>query len=360
MAVLPSGALQTALEAALQPSRMKGIAAAVARRGEPARVVFLGTDARGRPLAGDSLFPVASVTKLSTALAVHRLVEVGSLALDDPLARHLPEAVAAAHPDVTLRRLLSHTAGLPLDVPEEMAAYASGLGWRTLAEACLRTPLERPPFNRVRYSNVGYGLLAVVVERKTGRDFPAALRTLVLEPLGIEGYLGDEPSRSPVALAGVRGTHARTPLEPFNSPFWRSLALPWAGLLTTPEGALSLVRAFLEPPASFLRPETVAEATQNQVDGLGGGFVKPLIWDYSPWGLGPELRDRKTPHWAPAPPVVSPESFGHSGASGCLAWADPSTGVAWTLLGTRTADSGWLLRRGPTLSEAILRSVANP
>ncbi|MHB1161589.1 MAG: serine hydrolase domain-containing protein, partial [Chloroflexota bacterium] len=220
-----------------------------------------------------------------------------------------------------------------------------------------RTALRHPPLTRVQYSNVGYGLLAVAVERRTGQPFPAALRSLVLEPLRIEGYLGEQPPRPPALLEGVKGSHAGSSLEPFNSPFWRSLAMPWAGLVTTASGALALVRAFLEPPAGFLTPELAAEATRNQVGDLAGGFVPPLIWSRSPWGLGPELRDEKKPHWVPAPPVVSPDSFGHSGASGCIAWADPSSRVAWAILGTRTADGGWLLRRGPALAEAILRNA---
>ncbi len=357
MATLFTPALRPALEAVLQPSRMKGMAVVVARQGRPAELLVLGTDAADRPLTRESLFPVASVTKLATALAVLRLVDAGTLDLDDPLARHLPEAVSAAHPGVTLRHLLSHTAGLPMDLSEESAPYRPGLDWPVLAEACLRTPLQQPPFSRVQYSNVGYGLLAVVVELKTGRDFPTALRSLVLEPLGIEGYLGSEPPRPTATLGSVRSSHAGTPLEPFNSRFWRSLALPWAGLLTTPEGALALARCFLETPAGFLRSEIVAEALRNQTNGLEGGFAKPLIWNPSPWGLGPELRGQKSPHWTPAPPVISPESFGHSGASGCLVWADPSRDIAWGILGTRTAEGGWLLSRSPALGEAILNSI---
>jgi len=345
------------LETILAETRLKGIALASARLGQPTTVAAIGTDAAGIPLREDSLFAVASITKIATALAVLRLVDRGELALDDPLQRHLPEAVAAAHQGVTIRRLLSHTSGLPMDLSPRMAVYAPGLAWPTLAEGCIQTPLQQPPCSRVQYSNVGYGLLAVVVERKTGTDFTMALRHLVLDPLGIEGYLGETPPRPWVAVAGVRGTHSKTPLEPFNSVFWHSLAMPWAGLLTTPAGALTLVRCLLEPPAGFLSPDLVAEARRNQTDDLDGGFVRPLLWSPCPWGLGPELRGRKQPHWAPAPPAISTESFGHSGASGCLVWADPASGISWAILGTRTADSGWLLRRGSAIAEMILGSA---
>jgi CubicO group peptidase (beta-lactamase class C family) len=331
---------------------MRGIAVGVARGDQSPEFLCEGTDAAGRPITEQSLFPVASLTKLATALAVLRLADAGRLAMDDPLASHIPEAVAAGDWDVTVRRLLSHTSGLPLDLAPEIAPYAPGLDWPALADACIQTPLQRPPAKRVQYSNVGYGLLAIVVEREMGQSFASSLDELVLKPLGIEAYLGTALPRSPVTLAGVRSAHAKSELEPFNSRFWQSLAMPWGGLLTTPAGALALARAFAGHSNGFLRPATLEEATRNQNGQLGGGFVKPLVWEQCPWGLGVEVRGQKQPHWTPL--EAGATSFGHSGASGCVAWYDPVTETAWTILGTRTADSGWLIRRAPVLGAAIL------
>lgn len=343
--------VRQAAEQVMRDAQVPGIVLAVARGERAATVLAIGEEARGQKLAPDTLFPVASVTKLATALAVLRLADQGALALDDQLSEHLPEAVAAQH-GVTIRTLLCHTGGLPIDVAETLVSYAPGLDWPKLCAACLETPLEAPPGTRVQYDNVGYGLLAAVVEWRTSQGFADALRELVLDPLGVEGYLGAEPPREPATLADVRGTHRGGELEPFNSAFWRSLALPWAGLLTTAAGALALVRAFQGYPAGFLQPRTRAEATRDQTGGLSGGFVKPLFWSPCPWGLGPDLRGHKAPHWAPA--EAGADSFGHSGASGCLAWAAPAAGVAWALLGARTADSGWLLRRAPAIGAAIV------
>ncbi len=348
--ILIRESVRNAAEAVMHDAQVPGMVLVVARGEQPVDVLAIGNDALGRPLARDALFPVASITKLATALAVLRLAEDSALTLDDQLSEHLPEAVAAQY-GVTIRTLLCHTAGLPSDVAPALAPYAPGLDWPKLCAACLETPLEAPPGTRIQYDNVGYGLLAAVVEWRMKQGFADALRELVLDPLGIEGYLGTEPPRAVATLADVRGRRGSA-LEPFNSAFWRSLALPWAGLLTTAEGALALVRAFAGYPAGFLRPETRAEATRNQTGDLAGGFVKPLFWSPCPWGLGPDLRGDKSPHWAPA--EAGPDSFGHSGASGCLAWAAPSAGVAWAILGARTADSGWLLRRAPAIGAAIL------
>lgn len=346
-----SESVRAAVDEAMRAGQVPGIVVAVARGEGPAEYLAAGADAAGRPLKRDSLFPVASVTKMATALAVLRLIDQGALGLDDRLGDHLPQAVAA-QPDVTLRKLLCHRSGLPLDIAPESAPYARGLEWPALANACMLTPLEAPPDTRVQYSNVGYGLLARVVEQHTGQDFRAALRDLVLLPLGAEGYLGEEPPRAPAIVADVRGRHRGGELEPFNSAFYRGLGLPWAGMVTTAEGALAIVRAFAGRPADFLSARLRAEARRGNTGDLAGGFVAPLIWPRCPWGLGPEVRGDKAPHWVPA--AAGAESFGHSGQSGALAWHAPAHDVAWAILGARTADNGWLLRRSGAVSAAIL------
>ncbi|MBK9710414.1 MAG: beta-lactamase family protein [Kouleothrix sp.] len=346
-----SPALRDAVEQAMRGGQVPGLVVAIARGRRPLEHLALGADAVGRPIERDSLFPVASITKMATALAVLRLADAGQLDLDDPLDRHLPQAVAA-QPGVTLRRLLCHTSGLPLDVSASAARYTHGLDWPTLATACLLTALQAPPDTRVQYSNVGYGLLALVVEHRTGQEFADALDQLVSRPLGVEAYLGVEPPRQPVILANVRSAHSGGDLEPFNSAFWRGLAFPWAGLMTTAEGAIRIAQAFQGFPDGFLSAKIRSEATRSHTGDLPGGFAEPLIWSRCAWGLGPELRGDKTPHWVP--PQAGADSYGHSGASGALAWVSPAADVAWAILGARTADNGWLLRRSPAISAAIL------
>ncbi|HSR24949.1 MAG TPA: serine hydrolase domain-containing protein, partial [Candidatus Eisenbacteria bacterium] len=180
------------LRADVDAGAAPGVAVAVSRTGGPVEQLEVGADGAGRPLAADSLFPVASITKLAVALAVLRLADSGELTVEDELARHAPDA-AVAVPGVTLRSLLAHTSGLPSELPDGAAPYAPGLDWPRLAAACLRAGLERPPGSAFRYGNVEYGLLGVVVERAVRRALVPALEELVLRPLGIEAYLGDEP-----------------------------------------------------------------------------------------------------------------------------------------------------------------------
>ncbi len=327
-----------------------GLVVAAVHADGPVDHLALGVDGHGRAIDLTALFPVASLTTLATALAVLRLGDGGRLHLDDPLGRYFPEAAAAVS-GVSVRRLLCHASGLPLDLANAAQAYRAGLTWPRIAAACLATPPVLPPGTRVQYSNVGYGILAALVERLVGDSFPNALATLVLRPLGLEAFLGHEPPRPVAALTDLRSRHAGTDLEPFNTPFWRSLALPWGGLITNADGALALVRAFRAGHSPW-RASTVAEATRNQTDDLPGGFVPPLVWPVCWWGLGPDLRDAKAPHWTPA--EASPRTYGHAGESGSLAYDDPAADVAWVILGSRTAYNGWLLRRGPAIGAAAL------
>ena len=102
------------------------------------------------------------------------------------------------------------------------------------------------------------------------------------------------------------------------------------------------MRAFAGVPDDFLSTETRAEATRDQSSGVTGGLGtidEPPEFASHPWGLGPELHERAQPNFAPA--EVSPESFGHRGSSGCVAWADPAAGVAWAILGTRHIANWW-------------------
>jgi CubicO group peptidase (beta-lactamase class C family) len=172
-------------------------------------------------------------------------------------------------------------------------------------------------------------------------DFHAALRALVIEPLGIEAWLGEEPPHPVGYTGGTLGDHVGTPLEPYNSPWYRALGFPWAGMVATAPAALAIVRAFAGQFDGFLPPDLCAEATRDQAQGLGGGYTfwRGMAWDSCPWGLGVELHGQKAPHYMP--PAASPATFGHLGQTGvCVAW-DPVAGVGWALLGTRTMEPWW-------------------
>lgn len=344
------------------PFYVPGIVVAIARGNETVARLVTGTDAGGTPLREDTLFPLASASKLAPGIAILRLVDDGRIALDDPLSQYLPEALAA-QPGVTIRALLSHTSGLPLEFRPGQVEYGPALSWGTMAPACLHTPLTHPPGTRVQYSNIAYGLLGIIIERLTGLDYRTAVERLVFHPLGVEAYIGRPGPRPHAVIMDVDSAFAGTDLEPFNSAFSQHLTMPWSSVVATPEALLALVQVYADSRPALVRSETTAQARSDQTHGLEGGFgtsdafigfnkSKSITWPHCAWGLTVEVRGDKRPHWTPT--SARPESFGHIGSSGCLAWCDPTRRVSWAVLGSRTTDNGWMLRYGGAIGNIAL------
>ena len=151
------------------------------------RAFGLADAARGTPATPATNYRLASVTKQFTAAAILELAAEGKLTLDDPLRHWLPSLPAAADP-VTIRHLLSHTSGL-VDyedvIPEGTTEQLRDADVLRLLESENRTYF--PPGTSYRYSNSGYALLALIVERASGQTFSAFLRDRIFTPLGMTG-----------------------------------------------------------------------------------------------------------------------------------------------------------------------------
>lgn len=287
----------------------------------------------------------------ATALAVLRLCDAGELALDNALSRHLPGATAA-QPGVTLRGLLCHAAGLPLDVSPRHAAYAKGLDWPALGRACLLTPIEaqpRPPraVSQRRLRPAGAGGRAAYRPAVRG----GARNRLVLAPLGIAGYLGDEPSP-----AGGAGECARQPRRHYNRAVQLALLAQPGHALGRP-GSERRRRAGAGASLPRWRPaeRSAAGAGDARPDGRAERRVPgPDVLVALP--VGPRARaargGRKPPHWVAA--AAAATRLATAVPRAACTWYAPSHDTAFSILGARTADSGWLLRRAPAVCAAIL------
>ena len=229
----------------------------------------------------------ASVTKPVTALAALVAAEEGSIDLDD----------AAGPPGSTVRHLLAHASGLPLDGT---------------------TPIASPGERRI-YSNSGFELLADAVAERVEMPFEEYLTQAVFEPLEFSGEL--------------RGS-------------------PGAGLYGTLLDLLDVGRELLNP--TIIAPETLEEATTVAFPGLVG--VLPGFGRMTPndWGLGFELRDGKAPHWTGE--RNSPRTFGHFGRAGTFLWVDPDAGLALGCL-TTLEFGDWAKDAWPRLSDAVLEEA---
>jgi beta-lactamase class C len=338
------------------------------RRDGSAERTVTGTDAAGVPLRQDTLFPLGSNGKLPIGLFVLRLVDAGLVRLDDPIQKYVSDA-AQGNRAVTIQRLMTHTAGLPLDIPATVLEYGPGVERAALMRACAATPLQNEPGTIVQYSGTGFGLLATVIERVTGEPLWPVIKREVLSKLGVDAFPASElPSGRAATVADIRSVHKDTPYEPVNGEAWRQLALPWAGLFGTADALLSLAKAYGDA-VSIVSAELLARARTDQNAGLPGGFntteprlgyidSRPLVWPQCAWGLCVEVRGAKTPHWTPG--SVSRASYGHLGSTGCLVWCDPEHGAAWAVAGPQTTDNGWLLRYGPQIGTHALRPPADP
>ncbi|WP_243707778.1 serine hydrolase domain-containing protein [Micromonospora sp. KC606] len=130
----------------------------------------------------DSIFDLASVTKVYTAILALQQVDRGRIDLDAPVVRYLPEFTGTGKSAVTVAMLLAHTSGLPVG--------AKVTGYSTMAErwrAVLATPLVTGavPGTVFRYSSVGLMVVGKLVEKVTGQSLDRVLRTGLTEPLGL-------------------------------------------------------------------------------------------------------------------------------------------------------------------------------
>jgi D-alanyl-D-alanine carboxypeptidase len=175
-------------ERMLSESNVAGFSVAVARRGT---VVFADgygfADLRGGvPASADTVYGIGSITKQFTAAAMLRLQEQGELVLDDAINTHLPGYPPNGQ-RITIQQLLSHTSGIP-----ELTAQASygeasevAVPREAIMREVLSLPLDFAPGTQWRYSNSGYVLAGMIIERVTGLSYGTYLSSRLLGPLGL-------------------------------------------------------------------------------------------------------------------------------------------------------------------------------
>ncbi|MBU8876072.1 beta-lactamase family protein [Reyranella sp. MMS21-HV4-11] len=200
MSASASSDLDAACAAFAEQERIPGLAAGIVQEGRLVHVTALGVADReaGRRVEAGTAFRIASMTKNMTALAILSLRDRGKLQLDAPLEQYVPQfaAVKPATRDsapVTLRHLLTHTAGFVTDDPwgDRVLGMSSAELDRVIATGHL---FARPPGLAFEYSNLGYALLGRVLTNVSGEPYQAYMRRTFLEPLGMVGTTFDAPA----------------------------------------------------------------------------------------------------------------------------------------------------------------------
>ena len=175
------------LEAALRQMRIPGLTVAVLKDGELVKSAAYGVASVEYDVATttNTLFLVASITKIFTATSVLMLVEAGKIGLDDPVSTYLKDA-PDAWSGITIRMLLQHTAGLA-DRWEEPDRSKWRIAYSTadLYEAARSTPLAFAPGTAWQYSDQGYFLLGLVIEKVSGEPYGEFLRRRIFDPAGM-------------------------------------------------------------------------------------------------------------------------------------------------------------------------------
>ena len=348
-------------------------------------------DARSELAAGrDTLWSVASITKPVTAAAVMACADRGLLSLDGPITEALPEFAPPGdirpwRNEVTLRHILTHTSGLAGFSRDNLPLRHRHAPIEDFIDSFLHEDVQFPPGQWHLYSSVGIGLAAETVGRSliATAAHPSSTRPLqaceaftldLLKALGVADAAfrpGDaEQARSAwVESTGQEGFD----WEIGNSRYYRSLGMPWGGLFTRALDILALIQAFLPSrrgtSSRVLSRTAIGEMVRQQVAVPEApvsiaSSQRDITWDPTrkhrasvSWGLGWEVKGTAPSDYFGD--YAHATSFGHIGASGTIAWADPEEELAVVLLTNRAWASRWPVRerRAARLANAIMAAL---
>jgi CubicO group peptidase (beta-lactamase class C family) len=327
-----------------------GAALAVLRGHEPVIELFAGAAAPGLPAGPRILWPLASITKLFTAAAVMRLVELGEITVSTPVWQVLPDFSGDGREDVRVRHLLTHTSGLPYESPEMGARLAAHATVDELIDEGYEAGLLFAPGTGFQYSDYAYGLAGRVAEAIAGEPYPEVVRRLVLEPMGLADTFMRPADGGADRIATVRGVfNDGTDGAMYNSAYGRSLAHPAFSAVSTLGDMVRFLRHFAPGGPRVLSEATVRAMTSLQTANAPGEH--PLLDGFPrnaaiPWGFGFCLQTDAAP--AVFSELASFATFGHPGASGCQILFDPVADLLVVLLTNThilTGRDTWLRRQ---------------
>ena len=290
------------------------------------------------PTRPDTIFDLASISKLFTTIVAMQFVERGQINLDAPVARYLPEFAAGGKQNVTVRNLLTHTSGLPAF----SALYANYPTPESRLAAAIAFPLAAgaSPGNQYVYSDLGLISLGAMLERISGQRLDELVRTRITGPLRMTDT-GYNPSPA------LKPRIAATEYEPYvnRGMVWgevhdeNSWALGGvaghAGVFSTADDLAILCQLLLNGGEyrgqRILREDTIRSMLYNYNEHLETAYPE------SDRGLGFEL-DK---HWYMGG-ISSPVTFGHTGFTGTTVTIDPLSHSFVILMSNRVhPDRNW-------------------
>jgi len=303
----PLAGIDAALSRAVETKEVPGV---VAMAATDTGILYEGAFglrdvAHGPAMTRDSVFRIASMTKAVTSVAAMQLVEQGKLQLDEPIGKALPELAApqvlegfdtsgaprlrAAKRPITLRHLLTHTAGFGYEVwNPELIRYVTATGMPSVLTgklAALRLPLVFDPGERWEYG-INIDWIGRAVEAVAGQPLDAYFRAHIFAPLGMTdtGFVPSADQASRLVRVHRRGPNGS--LEPIAIEIsQREFFSGGGGLLSTGRDYLAFLRMLLHQGrlngVELLRSETVTLMGQNQIGDLPLRIMKTTMPELS-------------------------------------------------------------------------------
>lgn len=274
----------------------------------------------------DAIFLLASISKPISIAAVMSLYDEGHFRLDDPVSRFLPEFQGDGRETVTMQQLMTHNSGLPDQLLQNAELRAAHAPLSEFVSGALRTPLLFRPGTKYSYSSMAILLACEVAQRITGKPIAELVDERVVKPLELKrsalgvGHLNRNelmPVQTEFAAPESGAGKAGTSSWDWNSDYWRRLGAPWGTAHGSVADVGHFLKAFLRPDGRLLKPETARMMIQNH---------NPK--DMRPRGLGFDLGRQLGGE------RLCDQTFGHTGSTGTLCWADPVSDVICVILTT--------------------------
>jgi CubicO group peptidase (beta-lactamase class C family) len=271
----------------------------------------------GKAASGDAMFLLGSISKPINVTAVMTLFDLGKFQLDDRVGKFLPAFTGDGRERVTIRHLLTHVSGLPDQLADNNELRKRNAPLTEFAERAIRTRLDFAPGARYRYSSMGVLLAARVAELVSGSDIRTLVDRTVFQPLGMRHSaqgLGRFKLEEMVSCQTEGAAPESGGGDPqargwdWNSPYWRTLGAPWGGTHASAPDVAAFLGEFLGARGRAIQPDT----------------ARLMIRNHNPAGLPPRGLGFDVGK-ASGSPGCSERTFGHSGSTGTLCWADPAS-----------------------------------
>jgi len=352
-----------------------GSALLVSRGGELLIERYWGVANRKRAIraTATTLWSIASITKPVTVAAMMALVDRGLLEVDAPLHDVVPEFKRA---DVTLRHLVTHTSGLAGFSRDNLALRKRHAPIDEFIASFINEEIHFDPGRWHLYSSVGLGLVAECIGRTLtkGERSMAAYEKFTMQLLRDMGatdfvFRPDDAQQERIAWVEDTGQEGLD-WEIGNSRYFRSLGFPWGGLYMRARDVLTFIESFLPGGGTdalsrksrdamidqrVAPPEAPADIAPQQRDVTWDPNAPPRA--HVPWGLGWQVKGDQANDFMGSRAHAT--AFGHYGASGTMAWADPEEELAAVLLTNRAWQSWWPVHEGRAarLADTIMSSL---